>query len=426
MNEENKNRYVWVIVALCALMIFTGLGFCSSTNSLFINKVTEHLQVERSIYSINQSLRFIATALVNLFFGSMVVKFGAKKLVIAGFTCLAAGVTVYGLAESIYVFYIGGILLGIGFAWTGTTMVGYIVNRWCKNNRGTIMGAVLASNGVGGALAMQIVSPIIESGATGYKNAYFLIAIIVLSVGVLVAVFMKDKPLVDGESAAPKKKKKRGQTWVGIEFSDAARRPYFYATLVCVFLTGMSLQGISGVSAAHMKDVGIDPAYVATVLSFHSLALTGFKFLVGFIYDRCGLRVTTTICSVTSVIVMVTLAMVTASELGLVLAMIYGIFSSLALPLETIMLPIYAGDLFGDKSYGKVLGIITSVNTAGYALGSPIVNLCFDVTGSYSIAFYACAAIMVAVTVAMQFVISRAAKVKCAVIAAEASEISVA
>ena len=99
---------------------------------------------------------------------------------------------------------------------------------------------------------------------------------------------------------------------------------------------------------------------------------------------------------------------------------------SLALPLETIMLPIYAGDLFGDKSYGKVLGIITSVNTAGYALGSPIVNLCFDVTGSYRIAFYACAAIMVAVTVAMQFVISRAAKVKCAVIAAEASETAVA
>ena len=44
-------------------------------------------------------------------------------------------------------------------------------------------------------------------------------------------------------------------------------------------------------------------AYVATVLSIHSLALTGFKFLVGFIYDRLGLRVTTTVCSVTAVTV---------------------------------------------------------------------------------------------------------------------------
>jgi hypothetical protein len=47
MERKNKKlQYVWVIVALCALMIFTCLGFCSSTNSLFINKVTEHLGAE--------------------------------------------------------------------------------------------------------------------------------------------------------------------------------------------------------------------------------------------------------------------------------------------------------------------------------------------------------------------------------------------
>ena len=285
------------------------------------------------------------------------------------------------------------------------------------------MGMILASNGIGGALAMQIVSPIIESGATGYKRAYFLIAIIILAVGILVAILMKEKPTTEEEeeeTVAPSKKKKRGQTWTGIEISDAVRRPYFYVTLLCVFFTGMSLQGINGVSAAHMKDVGIDPAYVATVLSCHSLALTGFKFLVGILYDKLGLRVTTTICSLTSVAVMITLTLVTASKFGLVLAMIYGVFSALALPLETIMLPIYAGDLFGEKSYGKVLGIIASVNTAGYALGSPVVNLCFDVTGSYSIAFFICAATMVVVTVGMQFVISKAARIKRAVAAAEA------
>jgi sugar phosphate permease len=73
---------------------------------------------------------------------------------------------------------LGGILLGMGFSGTGTSMVGYVVNIWCKENKGTIMGAILASNGIGGAIALQIVSPIIESKNTGYKTAYFLIAII--------------------------------------------------------------------------------------------------------------------------------------------------------------------------------------------------------------------------------------------------------
>ena len=130
----------------------------------------------------------------------------------------------------------------------------------------------------------------------------------------------------------------------------AVKRAYFYSALICVFLTGMMLQGITGISTPHMYDCGLDEVYVALVLSAHSLALTLFKFLTGFMYDRFGLRVTSNICMVTAVVTFLFLANVTDSPTGRAFAMIYGIFSSLSLPLETIMLPIYASDLFGDKS----------------------------------------------------------------------------
>ena len=117
-------------------------------------------------------------------------------------------------------------------------------------------------------------------------------------------------------------------------------------------------------------------------------------------------------CVSAAVVVMLLLTVISNSSLGMVAAMSYGILSSLALPLETILLPIYAGDLFGEKSYGKILGIIVSVNVAGYALASPLVNLCYDIAGNYNIAFYACAGIMLAVLVGLQFVISAAKKEK--------------
>jgi MFS family permease len=107
---------------------------------------------------------------------------------------------------------------------------------------------------------------------------------------------------------------------------------------------------------------------------------------------------------------MIMLSMVASSTIGMVFAMVYGIFSSLALPLETIILPIYAGDLFGEKSYGKVLGIIVSVNVAGYAFGAPVINFCFDVMGSYNFAFYIGAIIMAMVLVGLQIVIGQAHK----------------
>jgi MFS family permease len=63
------------------------------------------------------------------------------------------------------------------------------------------------------------------------------------------------------------------------------------------------LQGINGIASAHMKDVGLDAGYIATVLSAHSLALAGFKFLTGILYDKFGGRKTMLLCSVTATVV---------------------------------------------------------------------------------------------------------------------------
>ena len=107
---------------------------------------------------------------------------------------------------------------------------------------------------------------------------------------------------------------------------------------------------------------------------------------------------------------MILLAMVSNSMLGRSFAMIYGIFSSLALPLETIMLPIYTNDLFGEKSFDKVLGLVVAVNVTGYAVGTPVVNLSFDMLGSYIPALYISGGIMIIVTIGMGFVINAAKK----------------
>ncbi len=415
--------YKWVIVALCFLMVFTCLGFCSSNKSLYLSAITEALGIKRSAFSIGDSCRYVTTAIVNIFFGTLVNKYGTKKLIAAGFLCLIGSCIMYIIGTNIIYFYIGGCLLGMGLSWTTTTMVGAVVGKWCKENKGTIMGAILASNGLGGALAAQIVSPIIyqEGNAFGYRNAYAVVALILLAVGILVVVFFREDPPGHDGSPIVQKKKSRGQSWVGIEYDAAVKKTYFYLAAVCIFLTGMILQGISGVAAAHMKDVGLDASYIATVLSIHSLALAGFKFLTGFLYDRFGLRITMTICDITSVVVMLILAAITSSHLGMVLAMVYAIFSSLALPLETIMLPIFAGDLFGEKSFNKIMGLFVSINTAGYAVGTPLTNWVFDRFGTYIPMFVAGAIIMTIVTIVFQFVISASQKDKSEILEKEAA-----
>ena len=72
------------------------------------------------------------------------------------------------------------------------------------------------------------------------------------------------------------------------------------------------------------------------------------------------------------------------------------------------MLPIYAADLFGEQSFAKVMGLFVSVNTAGYAVGAPLMNLCYDISGSYVPALIAVGIVMSVVFVLLQIVITQA------------------
>ena len=414
MKKERARKqldYKWVVVISCILMIMISLGFASSTKSLFPDEIAKELGTERSLVSIGESCRYIATAVVNIFFGTLIARFGSKPLIGAGVLCLTASMLLYAVADHLAVIYIAGTLLGIGFSWTGTTMVGYVIGLWCKENKGTIMGLVLASNGIGGAIAVQIVGSLIDPTVTGsYRRAYFFIAAVLAVLFVILMIFLRSPKNVRENAPAHASKKRRGRDWRGITLQAALRKPYFWGALVCVFFSGLILQGSHGIIAMHYKDVGIDYSAVKAFLSFSSLILASAKFITGFLYDRGGIRLAANICTIIAIATTFLLALIKGDELGFILAIVFTAISPFAMPLETIMLPLYASDLFGQASYSQFLGLLVSVNVAGYALGAPLMNLSYDLLGSYAPALWIVGAVMCVVFVILQFVITAAHK----------------
>jgi len=94
------------------------------------------------------------------------------------------------------------------------------------------------------------------------------------------------------------------------------------------------------------------------------------------------------------------------------MAVAYAIINSLALPMETVLIPLYASDLFGERSFNKTIGIFAAANTAGFALGAPIINSCYDAFGSYCNGFILFGVIMMLVLAGFQLVIAAAHKEK--------------
>lgn len=411
LKRQQPSYQKWIIVVLSALMVCLVLGFCNSPKSLYVQPVTEALGISRSMYSITDSCRFAATAIVNLFFGTLVVRFGPRKLIAAGFTCAIAALLLFSVAESVWVFYVGGVLLGLAIAWTTTTMVGYVVNLWCKERKGTIMGAVLATSGIGAVIGTQTLSPIINrAGDTfAYRDAYRLAALILAVAGIVVVLLFRNHPA--GQAPAKAAEKQAAQV-ESKAYSQLLRRTEFWAALVCVFIGGLVLQGIQGVAVPHLRDVGMDASFGATVLSFQSIMLVLTKFSTGWIYDKWGLRITALLCMSAAVVTVLVLLPITNSATGRVLALSFSVISAAALPIETVMLPIFAQGLFGQKTYHKALGIFVSAKEVGYATGGPLLNLCYDLTGDYRIGFVCAAVVMAAAVVVMQWVIRRTAKEK--------------
>lgn len=399
----------WIIVVLSALMVCLVLGLCNSPKSLYVQPVTEALGISRSMYSITDSCRFAATAIVNLFFGTLVVRFGPRKLIAAGFVCAVSALLLFSVAESVWIFYVGGVLLGLAIAWTTTTMVGYVVNIWCKERKGTIMGAVLACSGIGAVIGTQTLSPIINrtGDAFAYRDAYRLAALILAVVGIVVVLLFRNHPAGHVPTKAEAKKETQEEA---VAYAQLLRRVDFWAALACVFIGGLTLQGIQGVAVPHLRDVGMEASFGATVLSCQSIMLVLTKFSTGWIYDKWGLRITSLLCMSTAVVTVLILIPVTDSAMGRVLALSFAVISAMALPIETVMLPIYAQGLFGQKAYNKTLGIFVSAKEVGYATGGPLMNLCYDLTGDYRIAFLGAGVLMAAALVAMQVIITRTQK----------------
>lgn len=412
MKKATCANYKWVIFALCFLLIFFGFGFCSTGKIIFLSPVTEALNIKRTVFSVSDTCRFVTAAIVNAFFGFFVARFGTKKLILCGITALLFSMLINAVATNVFMFYLAGVLLGIGISWTSTTMIGSIVRRWTKENVGKIMGVILAANGVGSAAAAQMLTPVIYSANNpfSYRKAYFIIAAILAVLLLLFIIFYKeaDKTLLSED----KKDKKSHHEWQGISLKSALKTPCFYIMAVYMFLVGLLLQGMMGSFSAHLKDTGLAVGFAAMVVSIYSVMLAVSKILIGFLYDKFGISVTATVCNVAVLGALVLFLVIDNSGLGRTFAVLSAIVFAVSLPLETIMIPLFASEFFGFKAYNDILGVFVSVSYAGMAVGVPIMNISYDLTASYNTGYIISFFVMIACCISFYVALSLSKKQK--------------
>jgi MFS family permease len=181
-----------------------------------------------------------------------------------------------------------------------------------------------------------------------------------------------------------KEQKDTEPKWEGVDTKTALKSPAFIIMAVYVFSLTLVVQGLLESFTARLTDKGISVGFAATVLSVFSVMFAFSKFFTGFLYDKFGIVLTACVCNFSAVLAVLLFVSTNNSPFGRVLAILSAIVFAFSVPIETVLLSLFANDFFGFRAYNDVLGIFVSVMYAGAGVGPLLLNASFDIAGNYN------------------------------------------
>lgn len=396
--------YGWIIVGVSTLALIVSNGLSIGGIPVFYKWIREDFVASGAVEAANAQ-SFIAngatlTFLVAGFFspvaGYLIQKFSIRSLMVAGCFILGTGLILHSQATTTVIVYLARILMGASLGFVGVLANTVLVSKWFRRLRGTAIGIILTGTSLGGVLIPLIATPLITN--YGWRTAMILVSLIVWVVLLPAIVFLvKNKPgdiglFRDGKISDSKTENSdqsisdSGQAQSGLSLAQAVKTPIFWVFSLCAALIFYSIFVVSQQLNLYLQSskVGFTPQQASFVQSLlFALSIAG-KFLFGFLSDRFA--ATRVMFFSASTMCLSTLAFLDFNE-GTVY--IFVVLFGLNYGGTFVLLQLLVADYFGTREYGKILGVITLIETVGAAFGGIITGRLADAAGGdYAQAFY--------------------------------------
>ncbi|HHZ03250.1 MAG TPA: MFS transporter [Tissierellia bacterium] len=368
-----KFHYRYLVAFICFIIAFFYVGYANNSASLYVVPVTSHFGFTRAEFSLVFSIVSIVGIFANLAFTFLYRRLGINKLVVFGTALSALGYFVYYKSTKLLHFYVGAFLFGTGFTYANMLSFSVIVNSWFTENKGIVFGLISAGSGFGGSVMSPIIGYIIS--VYGFKWAYLLTFIILSVLVVPTALFIKENENFEYEGTEDEIIITRKTT------GELLREKTVVLGLTVIFLMGFLMAPWLNVVASHLIDRGFDGMFASQILS-GILFIMGFsKIMVGSIYDRIGIKGSISICLVSFVFSGFLLLFVKSK----LMAWFFAAFFGISLSALSVLLPLFTSAIAGDENLNSIIGIASALIALGMALGTPLINIMYDLTGTNNI-----------------------------------------
>jgi sugar phosphate permease len=172
----------------------------------------------------------------------------------------------------------------------------------------------------------------------------------------------------------------------GMTLVEALKTPLFWIFAICsalvfypIFVTGQQF-----ILYLQTPKIGLAPQQASYALSMLFAVSVGGKFLFGFLSDRFSPTHVMLFCCAVMFLASLVLLFLTANT-----AFLFLIPFGLGFGGTFVLLQRLVADYFGIREYGKILGVVTLIDTVGAAIGGKITAYLADAAGGdYTQAFY--------------------------------------
>jgi len=254
-------------------------------------------------------------------------------------------------------------------------------------------GIVLAGTGIGGLIAPPVATWLIYT--YDWHTSYMILGSVLLVLVVLSAQLLRRDPIHMGQMPYGGDKEVEQQfksQAKGLSLREAVYTRQFWMYFATVFCFGFSFVTIAVHIVPHTTDLGISANNAASILAtIGGFAIAG-RLLLGSAADRIGNRQALIIGFILMSAALFWLVSAREAWAFYLFAAVFGFAQGGMGPSQS---PLVA-TLFGLRSHGLILGVTDLGFLTGSAIGPLLAGYIFDVTDSYQLAFFICAAVSIA------------------------------
>ena len=396
-SKTSETFYGWWIVAIAwaALLIGNGLtigglpAFTSSMLSALIESGALTKTTAPALPGFAATLMIAIAGLAAPLIGALVGRVSIRILMSVGCVLLGTGLVFYSQATSTRHIYVAYALFGLTLGFVGLMMNTMLVSNWFVRRRGKAIGLLVTGTSFGGILIPLAANFLIPW--QGWRISVLILSgavwlVLLPSIWLVVRASPHEKGLTPDGDALPFESNMEKEELPGIPFSQAIRMLRFWALGICAAAIFYAIFTSSQQFILYLQSprVGMSESHARIAQGLSFAASVGGKYFFGWLGDRVSRTLTMLICCTmmfAGTLILLSLTVTTSFMFILLFGVGYG--GTFAL------IQLLAVSSFGLRDAGKIMGMITFLETMGSALGTTLTGMLAKADdGDYRRAFY--------------------------------------